>query len=134
MFCIDVPQGWVVDVGERYVAANHDLDAANTFLTAGVINLEAIVVNAGGTWPVPTAQVARDFWILLENAGVGSFDRSRRVVGGAERSWGTHEDGTMWHLLHPTGGNSGIGIEMRAPNGSWEGHADFVFDSIEVLP
>ncbi|MDA2978232.1 MAG: hypothetical protein O3B42_00430 [Actinomycetota bacterium] len=133
-FCIDVPQGWVVDVGEGYVAANHELDGSNTFLTAGVINLEAIVVNAGGIWPQPTAQVARDFWKLLEDAGVGSFERSRRVVGGAERTWGTHEDGVMWHLVYPTGGNSGIGIELRAPNDSWESHADFVFASVEVRP
>lgn len=133
-FCIDVPPGWVLDVGAGYVAANHELDSAHTFLTAGVINLEAIVVNAGGVWPAPTDEVARAFWALLEDAGVGSLERSQRVVGGAERSWGSHEDGTMWHLVHPTGGNSGIGIEMRAPNDSWETHADFVFGSIEVLP
>lgn len=133
-FCIDVPDGWTYEVGTEYVSAHHDLAASKTFLTAGVINLEAIVVNAGGSWPVSTPEVTRAFWKLLEDAGVGTFSRSQRVVGGAERSWGKHQDGVMWHLIVPTGGSSGIGVEMRAPNDSWETQADFVFDSVKVLP
>ncbi len=133
-FCIDVPDGWSYEVGEGYVSAHHDVAPSNTFLTAGVINLEAIVTNAGGSWPAPTSEVTRSFWTLIENAGVGTFSRSQRVVGGAERSWGKHQDGAMWHLLVPTGGSSGIGVEMRAPNDSWEAQADFVFDSVEIRP
>ncbi|KAA3635187.1 MAG: hypothetical protein DWP92_11430 [Armatimonadetes bacterium] len=133
-FCIDVPDGWTYEVGEGYVSAHHDLAPSDTFLTAGVINFEAIVVNAGGVWPASTPEVARSFWKLLEDAGVGTFARSQRVVGGAERSWGRHEDGAMWHLVVPTGGSSGIGVEMRAPNDSWEAHADFVFDSVTPTP
>jgi hypothetical protein len=38
----------------------------------------------------------------------------------------------MWYLLHPIQGSVGIGIEMRAPNGSWETHADAVFNSLVV--
>ena len=78
-------------------------DPDGTFLTAGEINLRAIVEQAGGTWPVPTEEVARAFWALLEDADVGEFERSERMLGGAQRSWGSHETGDMWHLVYPTG-------------------------------
>lgn len=129
-FCITVPDGWSYELGETYVSATNAVAPEATFLTAGVINMEAIVENSGGTWPAPTADVARAFWSLLEDAGAGEFERSARVVGGAERSWGTHADGQMWHLVYPTGPTSAIGIELRAPNDTWESHADFVFESV----
>lgn len=133
-FCIDVPDGWTTEVGEGYISAHHDIAPETTFLTAGLINFEAIVESAGGTWPVPTGEVARAFWTLLEQADVGEYERSQRVVGGAERTWGTHADGTMWHLVYPTNPSRGIGVEMRAPNDSWEAHADAVFESVTSLP
>jgi len=130
VFCIDVPQGWVAEVGDTYLAFSHEADPDNTFLTAGVIDQEAIVTAAGGTWPVATGDVVRAFWRLLESSDVGSFERSQRMVGGAVRSWGDHQTGRMWHVVHPTGGSSAIGVELRAPNDSWDSHADVVFTSI----
>lgn len=132
-FCIDIPQGWTAEIGDGYVSAHHELAPDDTFLTAGLINFEAIVESAGGTWPAPTAEVARAFWTLLEQADVGDFERSQRMVGGAERSWGTHDDGQMWHLVFPTEPSRGIGVELRAPNDSWEAHADIVFESVTPL-
>lgn len=129
-FCVTIPDGWEAEVGQTYISAHHSLAPANTFLTVGVINQQALVETAGGQWPVPAADVVAAFWSLLESAGVGEFERSQRVVGGAERSWGVHEDGDMWHLLWPTSGSGAIGIEVRAPNDSWEDHADFVFASL----
>ena len=130
VFCIDVPDGWDGEVGDTFVALNHVSDPDNTFLTVGVIDQEAIVTGAGGTWPAQTEDVARAFWSLLEASDVGSFTRSQRMVGGAVRSWGDHETGPMWHVVYPTGGSSGIGVELRGPNDSWESHADIVFASI----
>ena len=129
-FCIDVPVGWTVTNGGDYISAVHSLDPENTFLTAAPIDSEAIVVAAGGTWPATTSDVSRSFWALLEQAGVGEFERSVRMVGGAERSWGSHEDGQMWHVVFPVGATSGIGVEIRAPNDSWEAHADAIFASV----
>ncbi|MEN8239019.1 MAG: hypothetical protein ABFR53_07455 [Actinomycetota bacterium] len=133
VFCIDVPGGWVAEVGDTYVAFNHEADPDNTFLTAGILDEEAIVTGAGGTWPVPTEDVVVAFWSLLESSGVGSFERSQRMVGGAVRSWGDHETGRMWHVVYPTGGSTAIGVELRAPNDSWESHADVVFASITPI-
>ncbi|MEZ5175759.1 MAG: hypothetical protein R2823_06090 [Acidimicrobiia bacterium] len=132
-FCVDVPNGWIVEVGDDYLSGHHDVAPDRTYLTAGVVNLEAIVTNAGGSWPATTEEVSRAFWTLLEDAGVGTFSRSQRMLGGAQRSWGRHEDGDMWHLVVPTGGSTGIGVEMRAPNDSWEVHADAVFASVEAI-
>lgn len=130
VFCVDVPEGWGAEVGDTYLSFSHDADPDNTFLTAGILDQEAIVVNAGGSWPVSTEDVALAFWSLLETSDVGSFERSQRMVGGAVRSWGEHETGRMWHVVYPTGGTSAIGVELRAPNNSWEPHADVVFASI----
>jgi hypothetical protein len=134
-FCIDVPEGWeVTDSGTAFVSMSHVSDPDNTFLTAGVIDMEAMVTAAGGTWPVPTQEVVLAFWSLIEDAGVGTYTRSQRMVGGAVRSWGDHETGTMWHLVYPLGGSAAIGVEMRAPNVSWESHADVVFAGVVALP
>ena len=134
-FCIDVPEGWeVTDRGPSFVSMNHTSDPDNTFLTAGLIDMEAIVAASGGSWPVPTEDVVVAFWALIENAGVGSYTRSQRLVGGAVRSWGDHETGTMWHLVYPLGDSSAIGVELRAPNNSWESHAAVVFESVTPIP
>jgi hypothetical protein len=131
-FCLAIPDGWIVVNGGDYISAVHEDDPEHTFLTAAVIDLQAIVEASGGSWPARSADVSRAFWTLLEQADVGEFERSGRIVGGAERSWGTHEDGKMWHLIVPTGATSGIGVEIRAPNDSWEAHADVVFASVET--
>jgi hypothetical protein len=94
--------------------------------------MEAMVEASGGTWPVSVEEAARSFWSLLEEVDVASLKRSQRLVGGAYKSWGTHADGDMWYLLYPIQGSVGVGIEMRAPNGSWETHADAVFNSLVV--
>lgn len=132
LFCLDVPEGWEAEIGETYLSFHHELDPNHTFLTAGVADMEAMVVASGGTWPVSTEEATRSFWSLLEEVDVASYVRSQRLVGGAIKSWGTHVDGEMWYLLVPVEGSTGIGIEMRAPNGSWETHADTVFNSLVV--
>lgn len=131
-FCVIVPEGWSYEVQDTYISASHELAPTTSFLTAGLINMEAIVQAAGGSWPVGTPEVTRAFWTLLEEAGAGRFERSARMLGGAERSWGTHADGQMWHLVFPTGPSSAIGVELRAPNDSWETHADLVFESVTL--
>jgi hypothetical protein len=132
VFCVDVPSGWNAEIGESYLSFHHELDPNHTFLTVGVADMEAIVEASGGTWPVSAEEATRSFWALLEEVDVASFKRSKRLVGGAIKSWGTHTDGDMWYLLLPVEGSQGVGIEMRAPNSSWEAHADIVFNSLVV--
>lgn len=132
IFCVDVPQGWEAEIGATYLSFSHEADPSRTFLTVGIVDMQGVVEATGGVWPVSPVETTRAFWRLLEDADVGEFERSTRRVGGAIKSWGTHVDGEMWHLLYPTEGAMAVGIEMRAPNTSWEIHADFVFDSLTV--
>jgi len=131
-FCVDVPVGWQAEVGDTYLSFHHTAAPDQTFLTVGVSDMEAIVEASGGSWPASTEEATRSFWALLEEADAATFERSTRLVGGAIKSWGTHTDGEMWFLLYPSDGSLAVGIEMRAPNDSWESHADQVFGSLVV--
>ena len=133
-WCMDVPAGWGSEVGDTYVSFHHESDPDHTFLTGNVVDMEAIVTAAGGTWPATTEDVVASFWALLDDAGEGSVVRTQRLVGGAIRSWGTHSTGDMWYVLVPVGGSVGIGVELRGPNATWEEHADIVFPSVTPIP
>ncbi len=132
-FCIDVPAGWGDEVGDTHVAFHHELAPDSTFLTASMVDMEAIVTAAGGTWPVPPDEVVEAFWALLEDVDEGSLIRTERQVGGAIRSWGRHSTGDMWHVLVPVDGSVAIAVELRGPNASWEEHADVVLPSVEPI-
>ncbi|MFO7699220.1 MAG: hypothetical protein R6W79_01255 [Acidimicrobiia bacterium] len=132
-FCLDIPAGWGDEVGDTHIAFRHELAADDTFLTASVVDMEAIVTAAGGTWPVPPDEVVEAFWALLEDVDEGSLIRTERQVGGAIRSWGRHSTGDMWHVLVPVEGSIAIAVELRGPNTSWEDHADVVFPSVEPV-
>ena len=129
-FCLDVPEGWGDEVAASYIAFNHEVYPEGTFLTANVVDMEAIVTAAGGAWPVPPAEVVEAFWSLLEDVDEGALIRYERMLGGPIRSWGSHSTGDMWFLLVPVEGSLGIGVEMRGPNDSWEQHADAVFPTV----
>ncbi|MGI9667607.1 MAG: hypothetical protein ACR2N2_11045 [Acidimicrobiia bacterium] len=129
-FCLDAPVGWGDEVGETYLSFQHSSAPDDTFLTASVVDSEAIVVAAGGSWPATTEEVVESFWALIEQAGEGSLVRTQRMVGGAVRSWGSHSTGDMWFVLVPVEGTVAIGVEIRGPNDSWESHADVVFPSV----
>ena len=109
-------------------------DVDETFFTASVVDMEAIVTSAGGTWPVQTDDVVRSFWSLLEDVGEGSLIRTQRMVGGAVRSWGSHSTGDMWFVIVPVEGSKAVGVEIRGPNSSWETHADASFPTVQPVP
>jgi hypothetical protein len=132
-FCISYPAGWVVaEEGPTHISLANPASPA-ALATIAPINQQALVENAGGSWPAPTTEVVAAFWRLLADADVADFDRLERLTGGAFRSEGSYEDGRLWHLIIPGDGNAGIGVEVRGPNASWEAHADAIFGSVEVL-
>jgi hypothetical protein len=133
-FCLDVPDGWGSEVGATYIAFHHDLLPDGTFLTANLVDMEAIVTSAGGTWPESPDEVVRSFWALLEAVDEGELRRTERQVGGAVWSWGSHSTGDMWHVLVPVDGTTAVAVEMRAPNDSWESHVEVVFPTVEAKP
>ncbi len=94
--------------------------------------MEGLITATGGTWPRTTDDVVRALWELLDdgNAELGSL---RLLSDGSVRSFGTFGGGRMWHRLAPVGGERAVGVEVRAPNSSWESHADVFLDGLEPL-
>lgn len=129
-FCLDAPDGWGDEVADSHVSFHHKVAPDETFLTGSIVDTEAIVLAAGGSWPASTEVVMESFWALLDDAGEGSLIRTERMVGGAIRSWGSHSTGDMWFLLVPVEGTVAIGVEIRGPNDTWESHADAVFPTV----
>ncbi len=132
-FCISYPVGWEVETGEGFISFSHSAAPGVALATAAPVNMEAIVENAGGSWPAPTDEVAAAFWQLLEDAEVAELARVERLTGGSFRSEGSHEDGRLWHLLVPTSGTEAVAVEVRGPNTSWETHADVFFGGVEFF-
>jgi hypothetical protein len=132
-FCIDFPLGWDTESGDAYLSFSHPAPPGETAATISPINLQALVENAGGSWPASPEDAVRAFWQLLEEADVATLEWVERLTGGTFRSEGTFEDGRLWHLLIPGTGNRGIAVEVRGPNASWETHADVFFSNVEVL-
>lgn len=131
-FCADYPDGWVVaELGGRFISFTHPA-SPDVIATVGRVNLEGIVVNAGGTWPVPPREVVDRLWSLLDG-GEAELGDVRLEAGGVYDSWGFISSGRMWHRLVPVSASRGYGIEVRAPNETWEPHADVFRRGVEVL-
>lgn len=132
--CITYPAGWeVVEEGAEFITFAHPDAPEQALATVGLLNMQAVVESAGGSWPAPTEEVVRSFWQLLEEAGVATFERLQRLTGGAFRSEGSYEGGRLWHLLIPGARNRGIGVEVRGPNPSWQSHADVFFSNVQIF-
>lgn len=131
-FCVDYPNDWsVVDTGEQFVSFAHP-EGADLIATVGRVNLEGIADNAGATWPVPPREVVDLLWSLLDG-GEAELGAAMLVPGGSLDSWGFISSGRLWHRLIPVSASRGFGIEVRAPNASWETHADVFRQGLTVL-
>lgn len=128
--CIDHPTGWEVETGPGYIGFLHPDAPEKAKATVAIVSMEAIATNAGTSWPAPAEDVARAFWTLLDQGGVGSLVTIERLTGGSIRTLGTYEGGAMWHLLVPLDGSDAIGVEVRAPNRTWDDHADVFFRDV----
>jgi len=131
-FCVAYPAGWdVVDTGESYISFRYPGDEG-ILATVGRVSLEGITVNAGGTWPAPPREVVDLLWSLLDG-GDAELSRVDLADDGSFDSSGFASGGRLWHRLVPVTASRGYGIEMRAPNASWEPHADVFRQSLVIL-
>lgn len=131
-FCVDYPEGWtVLETGDRFISFEHEAEDG-VLATVGRMNLEGITVNAGGVWPLAARDVVDLLWDLLDG-GEAELARVELVAGGALDSWGFIGGGRLWHRLIPVTASQGFGIEVRAPNASWEPHADVFRSGLVVL-
>lgn len=132
-FCVSHPADWeVVEVGEGFAVFRHPAAPDSLVASVGQVDMEGLITATGGAWPQTTDNVVRALWELLDagNADLGSL---RFLSDGSVRSFGSFGGGRMWHRLAPVGGERGIGVEVRAPNSSWEPHADVFLDGLEVV-
>ena len=131
-FCVAYPAGWeVVESGDRFISFVFS-DADTVVATVGRVNLEGIATNAGASWPQPARDVVELLWSLLDG-GEAELARVDLVRGGSLDSWGFISSGRLWHRLVPISASRGYGIEVRAPNASWEPHADVFRSGLVVL-
>ena len=130
-FCVDYPDSWTVaETGERFVSFTHP-ESDDVLATVGRVNLEGIAVNAGAAWPVAPRDVVDLLWSILDG-GDAELANVMLEAGGVLDSWGFISTGRLWHRLVPVTPSKGIGVEVRAPNQSWEVHAD-VFRSTLIV-
>ncbi len=72
------------------------------------------------------------FWELLADAAAVR-DGVRRRADGSVVSTGSLRDGRLWHRLVPVDDDSAVGVEVRAPNRSWQRHAVVFLDGLTVV-
>lgn len=128
--CVDHPAGWEVEVGETFLAFRHPIDPERIVASVGAVDMATLVETVGGEWPAPPRDAIVAFWELIGGGEDASLDGIETRSDGAIRSEGVLEGLRMWHLLVPGFGRSGVGVEVRAPNGSWEAHADVFLGSL----
>ncbi len=133
-FCAEAPADWtIIDQGDNYASFSHPLDPEVLLATVGPVNMEGLVTANGGSWPQTVSGVVEVFWDAADggNADLGT---STVLPDGSVESFGVFRDGRMWARLIPLDSTNAIGVEMRAPNSSWEAHARVLLDSVTVLP
>ncbi len=123
--CAEHPTGWDVEAGDTFLTFAHPLDPDQVLGSVGRVNMEGLVTGAGGTWPAPPEEVVRAFFELLgQDQDAGLEGAPELLPDGSVQAEGRLEGLHLWYRLVPGDGGRGIGIEIRAPNKSWQPHAD----------
>ena len=133
--CASYPNGWAVATGSDFVAFQiDDADLVDVVANAARFDPQGVVEAVGGSWPAPPREVAEAFWQLLADGSGASLDELVVLDDGSVRSRGGFDGGVLWHRMIINADGSGVGIEMRAPNSSWEPHADVFLNGLVVQP
>ena len=133
-FCAQYPADWeVVDEGATFVSFAHPLDPDVLLATVGPVNMEGVVTANGGIWPQTVSGVVEIFWDAADggNADLGTLTV---LPDGSVESFGAFGGGRMWTRLIPLDTTNAIGVELRAPNSSWEPHARVLLDGVVPVP
>ncbi len=132
--CAAHPPDWDVEVGDTFLAFTHPFDPERVLGSVGRVNLRALIESAGGAWPAPPEEAVRAFFTLLgENQDAALEEGPTRLPDGSVEAAGRLEGLWLWYRLIPgADGDRGIGVEVRAPNRSWQVHADAWRDGLAV--
>ena len=133
-FCAEYPAGWeLIDEGDSFISLEHPLDRETLRATVGPVNMEGLVTANGGTWPQTVSGVVEAFWRAADG-GEAELATSTVLPDGSVESFGVFRGGRMWARLIPLTTTDAIGVEMRAPNRSWETHAEAFLESVIPIP
>ncbi len=133
VMCAEYPAGWDVEIGETFLSFSHPLAPQSVLATVGRVDMRGVVTGAGGTWPAAIESVVRDLWALLAGGEGAELSRVDLLSDGSVRSEGRIEGMRMWHRLIPIAPPRAIGVELRAPNTTWQAHADVFLDGVVSL-
>lgn len=133
LFCLDYPADWVVDIGADYLALEHPGSGGRAVATVGNVDMQGLQFGAGGQWPAPVDEVSESFWELLGQDQDVALDGLDILEDGSVRTNGNFEDRRMWHRLIPVDGPRAVGVEVRAPNRSWDSHALAILDGVSLV-
>jgi hypothetical protein len=133
-FCVTHPTSWeIVDQGSGHVSFANADDPDTLIATAGVVNMRGLVEANGGTWPQSTRGVVEVMWTALDN-GKADLGEIRSLEDGSVRSFGVFQGGRLWHRMVPVDATRAVGVDVQAPSGEWETHADVFLAGLQVLP
>jgi len=133
-FCAAYPADWsVVDAGASFLSFSHPEAPEDVVATVGKVNMESLVEANGGRWPASPQQVVETFWSAIDG-GDAELGRLEFREDGSIESFGVFRAGRMWTLLLPTDAVRAVGVEVRAPNSSWEDHARVFLEGVQILP
>jgi len=133
-FCATYPADWsVVDAGDSFLSFSYTEAEDDVIATVGRVNMQSLVEANGGDWPASLQGVVETFWGAIDG-GDAELGRLEFRDDGSIESFGVFASGRMWTLLLPTDAIRGVGVEVRAPNSSWEDHARVFLDGVTVLP
>ena len=132
-FCIEYPADWRVEVGDTFITFEHALDPRRILGSVGFVDMRGLVEGAGELWPASVEDAARAFWTLLGANQDASLDSLNVGDDGTVRSVGNLENLRLWHRLIQVEGPLAVGIEVRTPNASWDGHVQVLRDGLTLV-
>ena len=133
-FCVTYPDDWDAEPSETFVTFSHPLDPLTVVASASGVDMQGVMQAGDEPWPAPPDRVARTFWRLLDEGGSAGLGEIETLDDGSVATEGSFEDGRLWWRMIPVDGPDAIGIEVRAPNGSWDDHAAIFLEGLTLLP
>ncbi len=133
-FCVSYPDDWDAEPGETFVTFSHPSDPVTVVASASGVDMAGVMRAGGEPWPAPPDRVVRTFWRLLDEGGSAGLGDIETRDDGSVASEGSFDSGRLWTRMIPVEGPDAVGIEVRAPNGSWADHAAAFLDGFTILP
>ncbi|GBE24661.1 hypothetical protein BMS3Bbin02_00936 [bacterium BMS3Bbin02] len=130
-FCVDVPQGWTVsDQGASFLVLVNPADQ-DAVITIAPMNMEGVATAGGRVWPISKSEFVAVMWAVVDD-GRAEVRSVEPQLDGSIDSYVVLPNGYAWHRLVTVDSPRAFSIELRAPDRSWQEHADAVRQSFRT--